>query len=245
MVELTPAELTLLGLLVEQPRHGYELDEVITGRGMREWTEIGFSSIYYLLGRLRDRGLVAETGPERGPGARRRKVFAATAEGRAACAAAAEEAIAVPRPVFPPVLVGLANLPVVPRDRLLPALERRAAALAEREREVRAAAARPAPDFVRAIFDYTLAQLAAEQDWLAGYRAAWATTVPPTGVSTALPAAPAESPGVTSPVTPADSPPTARAKSPPVVPTTPPTAPPAESSGSRTVPGTGREAGGR
>ncbi|MEU4803836.1 PadR family transcriptional regulator [Actinosynnema sp. NPDC023587] len=173
MVALTPAELTLLGLLVEQPRHGYELDEVIAGRGMREWTEIGFSSIYYLLGRLRDRGLVAEVGAA--PGTGRRKVFAATDEGRRACAEAAEEAIAVPRPVFPPVLVGLANLPAVPRDRLGPALERRAAALAEREREVRAAAGRPAPDFVRAIFDYSLAQLAAERAWLADYRAALGT----------------------------------------------------------------------
>ncbi|CCH31507.1 PadR family transcriptional regulator [Actinosynnema sp. NPDC047251] len=183
MVALTPAELTLLGLLVEQPRHGYELDEVIAERGMREWTEIGFSSIYYLLGRLRDRGLVAEASTATGTegvsggvsGGGRRKVFAATDEGRAACAEAAEEAIATPRPVFPPVLVGLANLPAVPRERLLPALERRAAALAEREREVRAAAGRPAPDFVRAIFDYSVRQLAAEQAWLSDYRAALET----------------------------------------------------------------------
>ena len=66
-MDLTPAELTLLGLLVEKPRHGYELEEVIAERGMREWTEIGFSSIYYLLTKLRDRGLIAETGePARG-----------------------------------------------------------------------------------------------------------------------------------------------------------------------------------
>jgi DNA-binding PadR family transcriptional regulator len=37
--------LTLLGLLAEKPRHGYELEEVIIARGMRDWTEIGFSSI--------------------------------------------------------------------------------------------------------------------------------------------------------------------------------------------------------
>ncbi|UQS24871.1 PadR family transcriptional regulator [Amycolatopsis thermalba] len=170
---LTPAELTLLGLLVEKPRHGYELDEVITARGMREWTEIGFSSIYYLLGRLRDRGLITEVATGGTGRARARKVFGATDRGREVCAAEAEAAIARPRPVFPPVLVGLASQPLIPPDRLREALAARAAALDERVEAVRRAAeAQPdAPAFVRAIFDFSLHQLAAEQRWLSGYRA--------------------------------------------------------------------------
>ncbi|WP_433274077.1 PadR family transcriptional regulator [Actinosynnema sp. CS-041913] len=170
---LTPAELTLLGLIVEKPRHGYELEEVITARGMREWTEIGFSSIYYLLGKLRDRGLIGEAGPPAGGRTTGRKVFAATGEGRRACAEAAERAVAEPHPVFPALLVGLANQPVIPPGRLRAAVEQRAAALAERHRDVRAAAdAQPdLPGFVRAIFEYTLAQLAAERAWLSAYRA--------------------------------------------------------------------------
>ncbi|QFZ24399.1 PadR family transcriptional regulator [Saccharothrix syringae] len=169
---MTPAELTLLGLLVERPRHGYELDEVITARGMREWTEIGFSSIYYLLAKLRDRGLVAEVdAPGSGRG-RARKVFGPTPEGRRACAEAAEAAVARLRPVFPPVLVGLANQPVIPPERLRAALARRAAAVAAKIAELRAAvAAQPhAPRFARAVFDYSLAQLEAEQRWLAAYQ---------------------------------------------------------------------------
>ncbi|MGH8792279.1 MAG: PadR family transcriptional regulator, partial [Stackebrandtia sp.] len=163
----TMAELTLLGLLVEKPRHGYELEEVIAARGMREWTEIGFSSIYYLLGKLRDRGLIAEIDTPRTGRGKARKVFAATADGRAGCARAAEAAVAELRPVFPPVLVGLANQPAIPRERLDAVLARRGAALAEKIAVVRAAAdAQPsAPDFVRAIFDYSLCQLAAEQQW--------------------------------------------------------------------------------
>ena len=46
---LTNAELAILSLIVEQPRHGYEIEQVIEQRGMREWTDVGFSSIYYLL----------------------------------------------------------------------------------------------------------------------------------------------------------------------------------------------------
>jgi DNA-binding PadR family transcriptional regulator len=174
-VALTPAELTLLGLLVERPRHGYQLEEVIAERGIREWTEIGFSSIYYLIGKLRDRGLVAEVDdsePRQRRNIKARKVFAATPAGRAACAKAAEAAIGELVPVFPPVLVGLANQPVIPPARLRAALADRAAALAERIATVRAAADahRDAPPFVRALFDYSLALLTAEQAWLAGYR---------------------------------------------------------------------------
>jgi DNA-binding PadR family transcriptional regulator len=142
---------------------------------MREWTEIGFSSIYYLLGKLRDRGLIAEVDEDTGAAGRRqgkaRKTFAPTADGKRACARAAETAVAELRPVFPPLLVGLANQPVIPPRKLRAALTRRAAALADKIAEVRgaAAAAAGAPDFVRAIFDYSLGQLEAEQRWLAAY----------------------------------------------------------------------------
>ncbi|MDQ0381622.1 PadR family transcriptional regulator [Amycolatopsis thermophila] len=171
---LTPAELTLLGLLVEKTRHGYELDEVITARGMREWTEIGFSSIYYLLGRLRDRGLITEVAAPGTGRAKARKVFGPTAQGRRVCAAEAEAALAELRPVFPPVLVGLASQPVVPPDRVRAALAQRATALEERVAAVRRAARAQAgaPAHVRAIFDHSLHQLTAEQQWLSDYRAA-------------------------------------------------------------------------
>ncbi len=91
---MTPAELTLLGLLVEQPRHGYELEAVIAVRGMRNWTEIGFSSIYFLLDKLHNRGLIAEVAQEAPRRGKARRVFEATAKGTRVCAEAAEAAIA-------------------------------------------------------------------------------------------------------------------------------------------------------
>ncbi|MEV5972293.1 GyrI-like domain-containing protein [Streptomyces sp. NPDC051921] len=178
---LSAAELTLLGLLVEEPRHGYELEAVIAERGMREWTEIGFSSIYYLLTKLRERGLITQTEPSRSGSAKARKVYAATAEGRLACATAAEEAIADLHPVFPRVLVGLANQPAIDHERLLAALDRRSRALAERIEHIRQAASQQgqAPGFVQAIFDHTLSQLSAEQAWLVRHRASLGDTRPP------------------------------------------------------------------
>jgi hypothetical protein len=74
----------------------------------------GFSSIYFLLDKLHDRGLIAEVEQEAPPRGKARRVFEATAEGTRVCAEAAEVAIAELRPVFPPVLVGLANEPEYP-----------------------------------------------------------------------------------------------------------------------------------
>src|SRR3546814_11724527 len=78
-MELTPSELTVLGLIVEQPRHGYDLEQVIEERGIRRWTDIGFSSIYYVLAKLEKRGLVdADEGRS---GAKSRRGFQDTVEG--------------------------------------------------------------------------------------------------------------------------------------------------------------------
>jgi len=68
---MTNAELAVLGLVVEQPRHGYQIEQLIEQRGMRRWTDIGFSSIYFLLKKLEHGGFIegrlekTERGPAR------------------------------------------------------------------------------------------------------------------------------------------------------------------------------------
>ena len=90
----TNAEITILSLIAESSRHGYEIEQVIEQRGMRDWTEVGFSSIYYLLKKLeRDRLIEGrlEKPPGRGPA---RKVYHITQEGRKAWYAASIQALA-------------------------------------------------------------------------------------------------------------------------------------------------------
>lgn len=53
---LTNTELAILGLVAERPKHGYQVEQDIAERGMRAWTEIGFSSIYYVLNKLEAAG---------------------------------------------------------------------------------------------------------------------------------------------------------------------------------------------
>jgi DNA-binding PadR family transcriptional regulator len=162
---LTDAELLVLGLVAEMPRHGYELEQVIEQRVMREWTQIGFSSIYFVLGKLERLGLVAAEEPA---GAKAKKVFRVTKTGRATLADESLAALRTVRLCYAPVLLGMAHWPVLSRDAALGALQERGAAVkAELERlsEVQVAQ-QPLPDYVEALFDYALAQLRADQEWV-------------------------------------------------------------------------------
>ncbi|KAA9143505.1 PadR family transcriptional regulator [Microbacterium lushaniae] len=166
-MELTPAELTVLGLIVERPQHGYELEQVIEQRGIRQWTDIGFSSIYYLLAKLEKRGLV-EAAHASG-GAKARRVFRATARGRDAAARGARALIAEASPVPHPVLAGIANLPLLAEHEYAAALGARLVHLDARIAAVEAAerAQQPLPMAASEVLSYSLSLMQAERSWLA------------------------------------------------------------------------------
>lgn len=167
-MELTAAELTLLGLVVEQPRHGYDLEQVIEQRGVRQWTDLGFSSIYYVLTKLERRGLVV--GERSGPGRTARLVYRATGEGRRVATASARGFVADGRRSPQPVLVGLANVALLSEDEYAGALRERLTHVEARVAGVREAerAQEPLPRAAREVFSYSLAQLEAERAWLTG-----------------------------------------------------------------------------
>ena len=164
---MTNAELAILGFIAEQPRHGYEIEHVIEERGMREWTEIGFSSIYYLLKKLGREGLIEGQLEEtaRGPA---RKVYHLTPEGRKALLAGMLHALSAPRRCYPPLQLGLANLPGVPLPQALAALRQYRSALAARLEHVRARweAQSPLPYHVDAMFTHSIAMTEAELAWV-------------------------------------------------------------------------------
>ena len=162
---LTDAELLVLGLVAEMPRHGYELEQLIEQRGMRQWTQIGFSSIYFVLGKLEKMRLVKAKKPAE---AKTKKTYAVTDKGRKTLAIETIAALENVRPTYSSVLLGMINWSVLTRNMALEALQaRRGAVEAEMARLGKIQIdQQPLPDFVEALFDFSTGQLRAESEWI-------------------------------------------------------------------------------
>jgi DNA-binding PadR family transcriptional regulator len=169
---MTNSELVLLSLVAEAPRHGYELEKVIEERGMRNWTEIAFSSIYFLLKKLvKDGYIAANTLPAAGRGPAK-KVFTLLPAGLEALKQGIREGLANAFPGDRSFMLGLSCLPMLPQDEVLAALNERLAALNSRQVELQQHPALTQPGFpphVSAMFTYSLSLLNAEIDWLTAY----------------------------------------------------------------------------
>ncbi len=162
---LTDGELTILGLIAEVPRHGYELDNVIDERGIRNWTSLGFSSIYYILNKLVERGLIEPVEPSRS--GKSRATFRLTPCGMDDLTIGSLEAIADLTPVHARVLIGMANSPGLPREDVRKVLAQRSEKLHLQLGSLRAARSEqePLPAAAVAIFDYSEAILLADAQW--------------------------------------------------------------------------------
>ena len=169
MTEISQSELALLGLIMEQPRHAYEVEQVIEERNMRYWTEIGFSSIYRILNKLEKSGwLEGKTQPPKGKGPAR-KVYYLTEEGQRIWQEGVLHTLANPERTSSSFLLGLDNLSVLPHTATLMALqvnlERQQAVYDQLNQSV---AAHPMKDdfYIEIFFDYILTQLSNEIAWL-------------------------------------------------------------------------------
>ncbi len=56
---MTHSEVIILRLLVSRDLYGYQLDQLIEENRMRNWADIGFSSIYNVLNKLESKSLVS------------------------------------------------------------------------------------------------------------------------------------------------------------------------------------------
>lgn len=163
---LTHAELAILGLLAERPRHGYEIEQVIEQRNMREWTEIGFSSIYAALNRLEKAGRVIsrlEPSPGRGPG---RKVYQLSPAGYAAWQEGMLVALATPISSPPPLLLGLSGLPALPTERARQALSTCRDQIRAQQQRLQQRRPPTGPPHVQAMFDLSLRLNQVELEWI-------------------------------------------------------------------------------
>ena len=188
--DLTPADLVVLGLLLERPMHGYEVNQELALREVRDWAGVSRPQVYYSLRKLADAGHIGPApgraaGAERGSAERgsaeggpERRVYGVTAAGRRAYAAALarpEWATQRPPPPFLTWLVLATHADAAVRARQL--ARRRAFLEAEAARERTTLAAirtNTGPTFAVAalVVSLTIRQFEAELAWLGEVAAA-------------------------------------------------------------------------
>lgn len=167
------AQFAILGLLVEQPLHGYAVEQLIEERGMRNWTPIGFSSIYQILDQLVADGW-AEVRIEPAPGrGKERRVHHVTGAGRRHWEQEAKSALADVDSGPGEFLMALSGVPFLGHAAVARALTERVdrleARLADLDRDL--AAVGPVPPHVTAMFGFVANRLTCERDWTRNYLA--------------------------------------------------------------------------
>jgi DNA-binding PadR family transcriptional regulator len=170
--EISEREAAVLGLLAENPLYGYTIEKKISERGMRHWTDIGFSSIYYVLKRLEHRQLITSS-CEQQEDKPARKIYTITEEGRERIQMKVRQLLARSRRVASPFDLGISNLWLLSRDEAVLCLEDRTRALDEALSHVETLRSRHAaeekPYFVLALFDRAAAHLRTEREWLLAF----------------------------------------------------------------------------
>ncbi|HID63636.1 MAG TPA: DUF4388 domain-containing protein [Anaerolineae bacterium] len=167
----TKVDLLLLGLLMDKPMHGYEINQLIRGVGIDAWLNISMPSIYYSLNKLREKGLIAET-RQRGGGSPTKSVYRLTDEGRARFFTAMEESLASHGKMYFDYDLGIFLLNKLPRERVIPLLEQRRAFLDDWHASLQEQIARIEIDgrypLRQAILNHLASHVQLESRWLEG-----------------------------------------------------------------------------
>lgn len=180
---MTDAELTILSLIAEGPRYGHEVQRVIDERGLREWVTVGFSSVYYILNRLEQQGLLESElrSVGRTPA---RKVYSLTEAGRGVLQTAVAELLRQPRSLGAGFELGLANLFVLKPRQVYLVLSQHRSDLQQRLESVEGSwkrqqnADEPIPEHIRALFTHSSALMTAEIAWLDDFLKTWVEKYP-------------------------------------------------------------------
>lgn len=185
---MTDAELAILSIIAESPIRGHTIQTVITERGLRDWTHIGTSSLFYVLQKLERQGLLTSDAatppdaapPKNDPASREYRI---TPAGYGVLQTAVVDLLSTPHDTSKGLELGLANLYVLNAEQIRTAFAAYTQELASRLRQIRArrkrAADTPAQLNITAMFDRRIALLETEMAWLEDFIADWEAQAPP------------------------------------------------------------------
>jgi DNA-binding PadR family transcriptional regulator len=164
--------LAILGLLENGPMHPYGIQRLIKQWGKDQVVNVGQrTSLYRMIVRLEEAGLIAAAATERDERYPERTVYELTDAGRTSCREWLSEILTTPRNEFPEFPVGLSFVMLVPPDTAGELLAQRREALTKRLAELRSELELDVPRFALLETEYQLAVLDAEAQWVDGVRA--------------------------------------------------------------------------
>ncbi len=182
---MTDAELAILSLLAEGPSYDHDLNTAIDARGMRKWTAIGRSSMYYVLGKLEQQGLVEQVSEEYG-----HRKFAISSAGIGVLQTAVSDLVSMPHTHDRSFELGLANLHVLKPSQVRSALLSRQQDLQSQLETVRKEQSSSENPFqIDALYAHNITMIEAELAWLERFFADWEAQAPaePEGGQVILP----------------------------------------------------------
>jgi DNA-binding PadR family transcriptional regulator len=168
---ISDLETSILGLVSEGFRYGYEMEKIIEERNMRNWTEIAFSSIYYVLKRLEKKGFIS-SGSEMANG-RSRKVYDVTPTGIEEMRGKVTELVSSYNAATDPFDLGIGNLQRLSYEEAISGLRSYRESLDDKEQfyNKRLAVMLDSewPLHIRGLVTRPLAMLDAEKKWVESY----------------------------------------------------------------------------
>jgi DNA-binding PadR family transcriptional regulator len=169
MKKLTNNECVILGLIAEEPCHGYQLEQKINERGIREWTAIAFSSIYYLLKKLEDYGYCSAQTLE-SVDRPAKNLYQISPAGYEVLSENIQQRLSNPQVFSPDIAIGLAFATLLDPQVVRQSLETYRTELQRRHEEVqekwRSDMKLGIPDAIHALFDRSLKLMHTELMWL-------------------------------------------------------------------------------
>jgi len=206
---MTDAELAILSIIAEGPIDGSDIQTVITQRGLRAWTNIGVSSMYYVLEKLERQGLVESKGAPLAEGPSRRQ-YRITSAGFGVLQTAVADLISTPREgaTNTGFELGLANLHVLKPSQIRTAFfayrQELVSQLNQARERWQSLRDSRAPFNVDALFGHHVAMLEAELNWIKHFIDEWEAQLPAAAEPIPSPAEPVEIPRMKQVVLPHD-----------------------------------------
>lgn len=176
---MTDAELAILSIISEAPIKGTAIQQVIAERNLRHWTLIGVESVYYVVEKLRQQGLVAslDDPPPQDPQTRRYRI---TSAGIGILQTAITDLLSTPHHLPDSFDLGLANLNVLKPAQIEKALadyranlQNRHVKLREQLEILQGQQGENLPFHIRSLFEHQLMSLAAEMAWFDEWIESW------------------------------------------------------------------------